>query len=112
MSESRDKTINIRVSEREKEEINKRAESVGLDISSFMRNAVLTDEKITLLQGGTEISANLCTFVSDFQKALKTGKIDNTYAPVLLSRIESLITSFNDVTDKLSDLSESEDVQE
>lgn len=112
MNESRDKTINIRVSESEKEEINKRAESVGLDVSSFIRNAVLTDGKIMLLQDGTEISASLCTFVSDFQKALKTEKIDSTYAPVLLSRIEALITSFNNLTDKLSDLSESEEVQE
>ena len=111
MNESRDKTINIRVSESEKEEINKRAESVGLDISSLIRNAILTDEKIIFLQDGTKISANLCTFVSDFQKALKAGKIDSTYAPVLLSRIEFLVSLFNDVTDKLSDLSESEEIQ-
>ena len=52
MSETRDKTINIRVSESEKIQMNKIAESISMDLSALIRNAVLTDKKLVLLPDG------------------------------------------------------------
>lgn len=112
MSDKRDKVINLRVSETEKSDITKRAESVGIDASSFIRNAALTDDKIVLLSEGTEIAKSLCTLVCDIRESLKKGKIDSTYAPVILGRIEALVSSFNTLTDRLSDLSGEKEEQE
>ena len=106
MSESRDKTINLRVSEIEKSEIEKRAKSVGTDVSTLIRNAVLSDKKLVLLHDGTEIAKGVCSLVREIHTAERNGSIDKKYCTTILSSLEELVSAFNQVSDKLSDISD------
>ncbi len=106
MSESRDKTINIRVSETEKAEIENRARLAGTDVSTLIRSAVLTDEKLVLLQDGTQIAKGMCELVRKVQTAERNDCIDKKYCIIILESLEELVEAVNTLSDKLSDLSE------
>ena len=108
MNESRDKTINLRVSEAEKSEIENRAKSVGTDVSTLIRNAVLTDENLVFLQDGTEIAKSMCSLVKNIQTAQRNNSIDKKYCTLILSSLEELVSAFNQLSDKLSDISDDE----
>ena len=108
MNESRDKTINLRVSEIEKSEIENRAKSVGTDISTLIRKAVLTDEKLVLLQDGPEIAKGIYSLVKNIQTAERNNDIDKKYCTLILSSLEELVSAFNQLSDKLSDISDDE----
>lgn len=106
MSDIRDKTINLRVSEEEKEKITQLAKSVNLDVSTLIRNAVLTDEKLVLLTGGSEIARGISKLITEFHRAAKNGIIDKKYCPVVLTSLEELVSTFNQLMDKLPDISD------
>ena len=72
MSESRDKTINLRVSETEK----------------------------------SEIAKGVCSLVREIHTAERNGSIDKKYCTTILSSLEELVSAFNQVSDKLSDISD------
>ena len=104
MSETRDKTINIRVSESEKIQMNKIAESVSMDLSALIRNAVLTDKKLVLLPDGSVIAKGISELINKFQSASKSGVIDKKYCVVLLTSMEELVCAFNQLMNKLPDI--------
>lgn len=104
MSESRDKTINIRVSETEKNAMNKLAESAGLDLSTLIRNAVLTDGKLVFLQEGAAIAKGICSLIKEIHTAADKGIIDKKYCTVILSSLEELVGAFNTLASKLPDI--------
>lgn len=106
MSDIRDKTINLRVSEEEKEKITQLAKSVDLDVSTLIRNAVLTDEKLVLLTGSSEIARGISKLITKFHRAAKNGIIDKKYCPVILTSLEELVSAFNQLMDKLPDISD------
>lgn len=106
MSDIRDKTINLRVSEDEKDRIIQLAKSVDLDVSTLIRNAVLTDEKLVLLTGGSEIARGISKLITEFQRTAKSGIIDKKYCPVVLTSLEELVSAFNQLMDKLTDISD------
>lgn len=104
MSETRGKTINIRVTESEKEKMNKIAESVSMDLSELIRIAVLTDEKLVLLPDGSVIAKGISELINKFQSASKSGVIDKKYCAVLLTSMEELVCAFNQLMNKLPDI--------
>ena len=104
MSETRDKTIHIRVTESEKEKMNKIAESVSMDLSALIRNAVLTDKKLVLLPDGSVIAKGISELINKFQGASKSGVIDKKYCAVLLTSMEELVCAFNQLMNKLPDI--------
>lgn len=106
MSDTRDKTINLRVSEEEKERITQLAKSVDLDVSTLIRNAVLTDEKLVLLTDGSEIARGISKLITEFHRTAKNGIIDKKYCPVVLTSLEELVSAFNQLMDKLPDISD------
>lgn len=106
MNDTRDKTINLRVSEEEKEKINQLAKSVDLDVSTLIRNAVLTEEKLVLLTGGSEIAREISKLIIEFHSAAKSGIIDKKYCPVVLTSLEELVSTFNQLINKLPDISD------
>lgn len=104
MSDTRDKTINLRVSEEEKEKITQLAKSLDLDVSTLIRTAVLTDEKLMLLTGGSEIAREISKLITEFNRAANNGIIDKKYCPVVLTSLEELVSAFNQLMDKLPDI--------
>ena len=108
MSESKAKTINVRVSESEKSIIEGKANSVSLGTSEFLRTAALSDDKIILLQEGATIAKKLCELVCTFEKTEESRNIGGIYATTILSKIEELIASFNKLSEKLTDISEND----
>ena len=109
MSEIRDKTINLRVSEEEKEKMNQLAKSVSLDLSTLIRNAVLTDEKLILLTDSSEIAKEISNLIKEIHGAAKSGAIDKKYCAVILASLEELVSAFNQLMNKLPDISNDTD---
>jgi len=106
MSDTRDKTINLRVSEEEKEKINQLAKSVDLDVSTLIRNAVLTEEKLVLITGGSEIAREISRLITEFQRTARSGIIDKKYCHIILTSLEELVSAVNQLMDKLPDISD------
>lgn len=109
MSEIRDKTINLRVSEEEKEKMNQLAKSVSLDLSTLIRNTVLTDEKLILLTDSSEIAKGISNLIKEIHGTAKSGAIDKKYCAVILSSLEELVSAFNQLMNKLPDISNDTD---
>lgn len=105
MSESRDKTINIRVSENEKLQMSKIAESVNMDLSTLIRNAVLTDQKLVLLTDSSKIAKGISELITEFHSATRSGIIDKKYCAVVLESLEELVSAFNQLMNMLPDIS-------
>ena len=105
MSETRDKTINIRVSENEKAQMIKIAESLNMDLSTLIRNAVLTEGKLVLLTDGSEIAKGISKLIIEFHGAAENGMIEKKYCTVVLISLEELVSAFNQLMNKLPDIS-------
>lgn len=105
MSETRDKTINIRVSESEKAQMIKIAESLNMDLSTLIRNAVLTEGKLVLLTDGSEIAKGISKLIIEFHGAAENGMIEKKYCMVVLTSLEELVSAFNQLMNKLPDIS-------
>lgn len=101
---SKTERIDIRVSSEEKEKIQMMAESVKLDSSTFLRNLALIDGKVILLPGGHEIAENMSKLIKAFSHSYKGGFIDSKYCPIILTSIEELVSSVNQLIDKISDI--------
>lgn len=106
MNISKDKKIEFRVTEEEKTKIYELAKSAEIDVSSLIRNAVLSDEKLVLLPGGTEIAKGISKLVIEFSRSYKGSYIDSKYCPVLLTSIEELISSVNTLIERTTDICE------
>ena len=109
MGNTRDKSINIRVTEAEKQKIDQIAKSVGTDVSSLMRETVLTEEKLILLPSGPEIASKLCELITDIQRIHKPEALESVYWPVLLKKVEEVSDQMQLISDKLSEISGSPD---
>ena len=108
MNDKRTKVIQIRVSEEEKAKIEDITKSVGTDVSTFLRKVALKNDKVILLEEGPTIAKELYELVCTIKSAENSDKIEGVYVAAFLSKVEALISAFNKLTEKLTDISDSE----
>ena len=104
METARNKTIQLRVNEEEKAEIEASANAAGMKVSDFIRTITLSSEKIIMLSEGSEI-ANLLTEVhKDLRQACRKNNISDKYAAIMLQSFEEICEQFNHISEKLTDI--------
>lgn len=104
MAETRNKKIEIRLSEPEKMKVEESAKCYGMNVSDFVRTLALSDKKILVLASGSEIARSLVQIHIELQNAQKNGVLSNKYTLSLLQSMEELIEAFNAVSEQLTDI--------
>lgn len=96
--------IEIRVTDDEKAMIKEEANSVNMDVSTFIRTCLFNKEKVTFLTEGGNIANNISQLVSEIQRANRNKYINNKCCFIILDSLETLQNTFNQLMQKLPDI--------
>lgn len=101
MKESKEKLIQLRVTQEKKERLQQLADSIGVSLSGLLRKMVLSDEKITVYPGGKELLVQL----HEIKAAVELNGIDSNITDQLGRCADALCR----IADQLTDLSDGGD---
>ena len=102
MSNIKEKTMQFRVSESEKDEIERHASIMGTTTSKFLRELAVSPDKIIVLEKGQEIAAALSGLLIEVNNAIRLQKTDNLSEELLLNKLYNISAMFAEIIDTVT----------
>ena len=102
MSKIKGKTMQFRVSESEKGEIERHASIMGTTTSKFLRELAVSPDKIIVLEKGQEIAAALNELLIEVRNAIRLQKTDNLSEELLLNKLDNISAMFAEIIDTVT----------
>ena len=102
MSNIKGKTMQFRVSESEKDEIERHASIMGTTTSKFLRELAVSPDKIIVLEKGQEIAAALSGLLIEVRNAIRLQKTDNLSEELLLNKLDNISAMFAEIIDTVT----------
>ncbi|MGN1086045.1 MAG: plasmid mobilization protein [Porcipelethomonas sp.] len=102
MKVNKKQTIQFRVTESEKSEIERRAQIMGTKTSTFLRELAVAPDKITVLEKGQEIAAALTEIQIDLRTAIRCQRTDNLSEVILLKKLDDISAMFAEIIDSIT----------
>ena len=98
MASTKGTTIQVRIKPEEKAALQQRADDIGISLSRFLRNVILSEDKINIFPGGKDILAQLY----EIKAAVELNSIDRNITDQLARCADALCR----IADQLTDLSD------
>ncbi len=105
MKESKNQSIQVRLTENEKEKIIQKANKAGLTQSDYIRAISLKDDSLKILANGQAVAAAMIALQVEIQQAIRTGKISDDLAKEILKKLESVSKMFSEILNQTDDIS-------
>lgn len=102
MDKVKKQTMQFRVSEEEKKEIEHRAQIMGIKTSKFLRELAVAPDKIIVLEKGQEIAAALNELLIEVRNAIRLQRTDNLSEEHLLKKLDDISAMFAEIIDSIT----------
>lgn len=102
MRTNKKQTIQFRVTESEKNDIERRASIMGTTTSKFLRELAVAPDKITVLEKGQEIAAALTEIQIDLRTTIRLQKTDNLSEKLILKKLDDISAMFAEIIDTVT----------
>lgn len=101
--------IQFKASPEVKNEITQRAKAAGLNVSEFIRSAVLSDDKIVFLNESGSIAKSLAEININLERALRGREITTDLEKELIEKFGDIYDLFYEVLNSLSNINNLEE---
>ncbi|WP_303837002.1 hypothetical protein [Ruminococcus flavefaciens] len=112
IEEKKSLPIQVKVSPNAKEKIGQRAKAADLNVSEYIRVAAISDEKVVFLNGSGSIAKSLAEININLDRALRGREITTELEDALLEKFGDIYNIFYEILEKLSDISNIEEILE
>ncbi len=102
MSNIKGKTMQFRVSESEKDEIERHASIMGTTTNKFLRELAVSPDKIIVLEKGQEIASALNELLVEVRNAIRLQRTDNLSEEHLLKKLDEILAMFAEVVEGIT----------
>lgn len=105
MKESKKSTIQVRLTESEKEKITQKADEAELSTSDYIRTIALKDSSLNILADGQAVAATMAALQVEIQQAIRAEKISDDLAKEFLKKLENISKTFAEILNRTDDIS-------
>ncbi len=105
MKESKNCTIQVRVTESEKNKITQKAKEANLSNSNYIRGLTLKDDSLKILANGQAAATAMVDLQIEIQQAIRTGKIPDNLTAEFLIKLENISKAFAEILNQTDDIS-------
>ena len=109
MNENRNQSIQVRLTESEKEKIIQKANKASLTQSDYIRAISLKDDSLKILANGQAVAAAMVDLLVEIQQAIRTDKILDSLAVEISKKLENISKMLSEILNQTDDISFSEE---
>lgn len=109
MKENKNQSIQVRLTESEKEKIIQKAKDAGLSKSDYIRALALKDDSLKILANGQSAATAMVSLQVEIQQATRSNKISDDQAKEILTKLENISKMLYEILSQIDDISFSEE---